>query len=381
LKKLLILTTFLSACLAGDVRDVYRAGASEIINSDFYIGVFTVACLAFTTTFIAIGRRKFHAPGVVKRGRQITFLEKIKCDYVQPSRTVGNLFERLDIAFAALHKKAAANNNKIVFCYGDYPKLFEADFENTAELLFTTLDFVLKVSQNAVIKLGARPITNEKYRFFICINQNLNERKQSILRVLDGKKANIDYAKLALVPRFFDALSTKLKFENAPKSAKFYFDVDMKPMGARPRYQIKNSKNPKIVVCEEDIVAFATLDKQLRSMGAQTIPKSSLALEHALSPVFIPNAVFINGKILRKMLATDLAAFIRAKREKNFCLIVLSDNAADDEYFSFVSREKCCYMLRQPYVIDELCAILNKTNAEKNGLTDNESALINGEFF
>ena len=132
------------------------------IENGLYVSFSAVLMLLLILFSYFSIKNKFISQKNTKKTQDIYFGQKIDVFRNQNREQDGNIVQRLSFYFFVIHKKAAINNNKVIFNYPFSQNImFRADFDQICYITHSILNFLLDICKNTTITLQIRPL--EKY--------------------------------------------------------------------------------------------------------------------------------------------------------------------------------------------------------------------------
>lgn len=247
--------------------------------------------------------------------------------------------------------------------------------------LFSLLEFLLENTTNAVITINIKPNSQGKlikngtkiqnYHFFVRVNKNLKDLEFRINSVLTNNAKDLKLKYLTQAKNFAGEFGYEITCELHEKFSTFGFYKDLYELGLKTPKQNQALINKNCVILDDDISAFGNFALLLRSFGANTQPflSTNTSKNHIFNAIFKPDFVIINTKFFHtnsknsKAFSKDeIEALMRAKRNKNFVLILVSNSANYDEIDNKLSDY---YLLKEPFCADVFLEILQDKNNKK----------------
>ena len=344
------------------------------IENGLYVSFSAVLMLLLILFSYFSIKNKFISQKNTKKTQDIYFGQKIDVFRNQNREQDGNIVQRLSFYFFVIHKKAAINNNKVIFNYPFSQNImFRADFDQICYITHSILNFLLDICKNTTITLQIRPL--EKYenattcRFYFNINNPLLDHKTNIEKALNNQSVNYTYDKLKHISNLVKNIDIELSqseyrsitFKSNKKMSNLYFYIMLKNSYTENTYKTKEKffgMNLKAVILDSDFASYKILNHQLRLFGVSTLNRidTKTAIEHIFDNLYIPNFLFVNiqnitntKSIDDEMIKLSVKDIFDQMKTKKFVLIVMSNNEKDEENYKIFSTEKDCFMVRQPY--------------------------------
>ena len=370
-------------------------GANEI-QSEFYkslkdmdyneniliLNIFAVVFLVTSLTFVfkILRNKPMQTSTNLNNVKNEKYIAKLNFNYMIQKNKKHDIVQTLESYFEILHLKAAKSENRVIFRFNqNQGRYFLMNSQEVNLTLFSLLEFILENTANAVITVNIRQnskgeLTKHgtkmcKYHFFVRVNKNLKDLEFRINSVINANAKDLKLKYLAQARNFAEEFGYKIDFCLNEKFSTFGFYKDLYELGYKKQKQALINKN--CVILENDISAFGNFALLLRSFGANTQPfmNADTSKNHIFNAIYKPDFVIINTKFFRTNSKNNKAfnkdeieALMRAKRNKKFTLILVSDNKNYDEIDTRLSD---FYLIKEPFCADVLLEILNDKKDDK----------------
>ena len=384
--KLFLLLNSAVCLMANEIQsEFYKSLKNMDYNENTLIlNIFAVVFLVTSLIFVfkILLNKPMQTSTNIKEIKHEKYIAKLNFHYSIQKSKKQNIIQTLESYFDILHIKAAKGSNRVIFHFNqNQGRYFLMNSQEINLTLFSLLEFLLENTTNAVITINIKPNSQGKlikngtkiqnYHFFVRVNKNLKDLEFRINSVLTNNAKDLKLKYLTQAKNFAGEFGYEITCELHEKFSTFGFYKDLYELGLKTPKQNQALTNKNCVILDDDISAFGNFALLLRSFGANTQPflSTNTSKNHIFNAIFKPDFVIINTKFFHtnsknsKAFSKDeIEALMRAKRNKNFVLILVSNSANYDEIDNKLSDY---YLLKEPFCADVFLEILQDKNNKK----------------